>query len=469
MEFDTHTGVTKILFEEASATRIDFLAGVCDQTHFLPLPDTNELLWYSDRSGWSHYYLYDLKTGQLKNAITSGQWLVRGMVRFDAKRRELFVKTSGRAEEVDKDPYYHDLMRVNIDTGKITTLASSDHDYITVSPQDFMQFLNGYVGTSNGVSPLGDYAVVTRSRVDQMPESVLLDRDGKKILDLEIPNRSSLPKNWQWPEPVKMKAADGKADIYGVIYRPSDFSADKSYPVIDQSFIGYILPVAAKGAFGSSKSSSLGVMFCEAAALAELGFIVVQIDGRGSRYRGKAFMDESYGWMNAISHIDDHVAGIKQLAEEHPYMDLKRVGICGFNMGGNGVLEGLLKHSDFYKVGAAAQLYDSRIMGANWGDFNEGAEPSPDEKYPEELVNKLKGKMLLMVGLQDYVPAAVTFRLVEALQKANKDFDLVVEPNWGYSASPYQIRRAWDYLVQHLKGEQPPTEFNLALTDSSDC
>lgn len=172
-------------------------------------------------------------------------------------------------------------------------------------------------------------------------------------------------------------------------------------------------------------------------------------------------MDESYGWMNTVSHIDDHVAGIKQLAERFPYMDLERVGICGLNMGGNGVLEGLLKHPDFYKVGAAAQLYDSRIMGANWGDFNEGAEPNPDEKNPEELVNNLKGKMLLMVGLQDYVPAAVTFRLVEALQKANKDFDLVVDPNWGYSASPYQIRKAWDYLVTHLQGEQPPKEFKL--------
>ena len=130
-------------------------------------------------------------------------------------------------------------------------------------------------------------------------------------------------------------------------------------------------------------------------------------------------------------------------------------------MGGNGVLEGLLKHPDFYKVGTAAQIYDTRIMGANQGDFDEGAQPNAHEKHPEELVANLKGKMLIMVGLQDYVPPAATFRIVEALQRANKDFDLVVEPNWGYSASTYQIRRAWDYLVQHLKGEQPPKEFTL--------
>jgi dipeptidyl aminopeptidase/acylaminoacyl peptidase len=461
VEFNTHTGATKNLFEETSPTRVDLTMGASDQAHFVPLPETHELLWYSDRSDWSHYYLYDLKTGQLKNTVTSGQWLVRDIIHFDAKRRALFVTTSGRTKDKDRDPYYRDLVRVNVDTGEISTLISSNHEIITVSPKDLMQSLNGYAGLSSGVSPTGNYAVVTRSRVDQMPESYLLDRNGKKILDLEIPDSSNLPKNWQWPEPVTMKAADGKTDIYGVIYRPSYFSPTKSYPIIDQSFIGYILPIAAKGAFGSMMASSLGLMYFEAAALAELGFIVVQIDGRGSRYRGKAFRDESYGWINSASHIDDHVAGIKQLAERFSYMDLSRVGICGLHMGGNGVLEGLLKHPDFYKVGTAAQLYDARIMGANQGDFDEGLVPNPNEKYPEELVNNLKGKMLLMVGLQDYVPPAATFRIVEALQKANKDFDLVVEPNWGYSASTYQIRRAWDYLVQHLKGEQPPKEFNL--------
>ena len=457
--FNANTGATKIVFEETSATRVDLTMGAFDQAHFVPLPETNELLWYSDRSGWSHYYLYDLKTGQLKNTVTSGQWLVRDLIHFDAERRALFVTTSGRANDQERDPYYRDLIRVNIDTGVITTLISSDHEYITMPPKDILQALNGYGGISCGVSPLGDYAVVTRSRVDQMPESYLLDRDGNNLLTIETSDRSNLPNNWQWPEPVKIKSADGETDIYGVIYRPSDFSPDKTYPVIDQSFIGYPYPIAAKGSF--ENGMAFGMPYFEALTLAELGFIVVQIDGRGSRYRGREFWDKSYGWMNSASHIDDHVVGIKQLAEQFPYIDLDRVGICGLHMGGNGVLEGLLKYPEFYKVGAAAQLYDTRVMGANQGDFDEGAVPNPDEKHPEELVNNLKGKMLLMVGLLDYVPPAATFRIVEALQKANKDFDLVVEPNWGYSASSYQIRRAWDYLVQHLKGDQPPKEFLL--------
>ena len=461
VEMDSHTGTTKILFEETSTTRLDLTMGPLDQARLLPLPETNELLWYSNRSGWAHYYLYDLNTGQLKNTVTAGQWLVRDLIHFDAKRRQLFVASSGRVKDQDRDPYYRDLIRVNVDTGEITTLASGNHETITVSSKDITQILNGYVGTSTGVSPLGDYVVVTRTRVDQMPVSYLLDRDGKKVIDLEVSECSELPDNWQWPEPVKMKAADGKTDIYGVLYRPSDFSPNKSYPVIDQSFVGYLFPSAAKGSFGSLKTAGLGIMFCEALALAELGFIVVQIDGRGSRLRGKAFTDESYGWMNDASLIDDHVAGIKQLADRFPSMDLERVGISGLHMGGNGVLEGLLKYPDFYKVGVAAQLYDTRIMNTSWADFHQGKQANPEKRYPEELVNNLKGKMLLMVGLQDYVPAAVAFRLVEALQKANKDFDLVVEPNWGYSASNYQIRRAWDYLVQHLQGEQPPKEFSL--------
>ena len=455
--FNTDNGVSRILFEETSSAHVDLFMGAFDRSYHVPLPESHELLWYSNRSGWSHYYLYDLKTGELKNTITSGEWLVRDFIRVDTARRTLFITTAGR--EPSRDPYYRDLVRVNIDSGEMTPLMSSDHEITAISPNDILQSIKGYVGTSCGVSPSGDFAVVTRSRIDQMPETYLLNRDGEKVLELELPNITDLPKTWQWPEPVKLMAADGKTDLYGAIYRPSDFSPDKTYPIIDQSFIGYPCPIVAKGSFQNSLCG--GLAYFEAQALAELGFIVVQIDGRGSRHRGQAFMDESYGWMDAVSHIDDHVAGIQQLAERFPFMDIDRVGICGLHMGGNGVLEGLLKYPDFFTVGVAAQIYDIRIMGANQGDLYVGETPRANEQYPEERVDKLKGKMLLMVGLQDYVPAAATFRIVEALQKSNKDFDLMVDPNGGYSANPYQIRRAWDYFLQHLKGEQPPKEFNL--------
>ena len=253
-----------------------------------------------------------------------------------------------------------------------------------------------------------------------------------------------------------MTAADGKTDIYGVIYRPSNFSADQTYPVIDHSFIGHITNGVARSSFRTSAEST----YAAAASLAELGFIVVQIDGRGGIYRSKVFQDEIYGWKDSGCDIDDHVAGIQQLAARYPSMDLDRVGIAGL-VGGNGALRGLLHHPDFYKVGIVGEIFDFRVMRANAGDMYEGPVPNRQKQHIEELVDKLKGKLLIMIGLLDYVPPAASFRVVEALHRANKNFDLIVEPCGGYGATPYQLRRAWDYLVQNLQGNEPPENFRL--------
>lgn len=453
VEFDTKTSLTRILFEETSITRLDLIMDPIGLARLLPIPETNELLWCSERSGWAHCYLYDLETGALKNTVTSGEWVVRDVIHFDAKFRELFLATSGRVS--GRDPYYCDLVRVNLDSGELKTLISSDHEYITQSPIGFAQSFKGYAGLSSGVSPNGSYVIVTRSRVDEVTESYLLDRDGRSILVIETADYS-LPDGWQWPEPVKMKAADGTTDIYGVIYRPSHFTPDKSYPVIDQSFIGHISSAVARSSFrtGSELSGA------EAAALAELGFIVVQIDGRGGLYRSKAFRDHSYGWKDCGCDVDDHVAAIQQLAERYPYMDLERVGIFG-HVGGNGALLGLLRHPDFFKVGVAGEIFDNRLTGANRGDMYEGPVLDTNKKHLEELVNNLKGKLLIMVGLLDFNPPACSFRVIEALHKANKDVDVIVEPNWGYGMTPYQLRRAWDYLVRHLQGNEPPREYKI--------
>ena len=458
VEFDTYTGATKMLFEETSITRLDLLMHPLGYVRILPLLATEELLWCSERSGWAHCYLYDLETGKLKTTVTSGEWVVREIIHFDKKRRELFLSTSGRA--ADRDPYYCDLVRVNIDTGELITVVASDHEYAIQSPIGYAQSFKGYAGLSSGVSPSGDYAVVTRSRVDEIAESYLLDRTGKKILDLEIADYS-LPKGWHWPEPVKMKAKDGQTDIYGVIYRPSNFSSDRSYPVIDQSYIGHIASAVARSSFRTGVEAS----YAEAASLAELGFIVVQIDGRGGLFRSKAFQNESYAWKDIGCNVDDHVVGIQQLAERYPYMDLDRVGIFG-SFGGTGALRGLLHHPDFFKVGVAGQILDFRVMGANMGDMYEGPSSNPKKKHLEDLVENLTGKLLITVGLLDYVPPAASLRIVEALQRANKDFDLIVEPCGGYYVTSYQLRRAWDYLVCHLQGNQPPKCFRLGPLSS---
>ena len=453
VEFDSQTGIAKILFDETSNTRLDLLMDPLGLARLLPLPITQELIWCSERSGWAHVYLYCLETGKLKNTVTSGDWLVRGIHHFDAERRELFLSTAAREE--GKDPYYCDLVRVNVDTGELYTVVTSDHEYIAQSSLGCSQAFKGYAGLSNGVSPSSEYVVVTRSRVNETAQSFLLDRNGKHILDLETADYS-LPDGWQWPEPVKTIAADGKTDIYGVIYRPSDFSPNKSYPVIDQSFIGHINSAVARSSFREGIEMSCA----EAAALAELGFIVVQIDGRGGWYRNKAFRDYSYGWKDIGCDIDDHVVAIKQLAERYPYMDLQRVGIFG-SFGGAGAMRGLLHHPEFFKVGVAGEILEYRVMGANKGDLYEGPSPNDQKAYLEELVDRLEGKLLIAVGLLDYVPPAASFRIVEALHRANKDFDLLVEPSGGYGFTPYQLRRAWDFLVRHLQYNEPPKDFQL--------
>ena len=212
IEFDTDTGDTKELFTETSDTQINLMLNGDELPTFMPLPESKEILWFSERSGWAHLYLYDLETGDLKHAVTQGEWLVRQIVRIDRERREVFVQTAGRVS--GRDPYYRDLCRVHLDTGELTTLASSDHEIISITPKDMnaylvMVLMGRDIGQSNGVSPTGEFAVVTQSRADEIPVSYLIDKNGENRFDLETADVSALPDNWQWPEPIKTVSADG--------------------------------------------------------------------------------------------------------------------------------------------------------------------------------------------------------------------------------------------------------------------
>ena len=470
VEFDTHTGNTRVILEETSDTFIGLMQNDDDRPTFTFLPESNELVWYSERSGWAHLYLYDLSSGELKNAITSGEWVVRELLSFDLERRELLIQTMGR--DANKDPYYRDLVRVHMDSGALTPLATADYDFGAISAlqHDLPTYQARLVGgrdilAARSVSHSNNYTVVTRSRADTVPVSLLLDREGNDILTLEEGDLSALharvSNNWQWPEPVKMLSADGKTDIYGLIYRPSDFSPDQSYPVVSEAFNTPELPWVPKGSFSNNLFNGKG--YLEPAALAELGFIVVQIDGRGTPFRGKAFHDECYGWAESASHLDDHVAGIKQLAERYTYMDLDRVGFFNL-MGGTGAAQGLLRYPEFYKVGTVGMLHDSRIVAASmWTDKYEGLSgPDKTQQYLEAYADQLEGKLLIVSGMLDTstLPAA-SFRFIEALQKANKNFDMLMLPNVGHEGSGYLTRRAWDYLVKYLLGETPPNDFAL--------
>ena len=399
-----------------------------------------------------------LESGELKQTVTSGEWLVRHILHLDSDRRELIIQTAGRVP--GRNPYYCDICRVHIDTGEITALLSSDHEYLVCDPKS-----RGSAADTRamGVSPSGNYTVTTRSTVDEMPVSLLLDRDGGTVLTLETASLGDLPDNWQWPEPVMLKAADGETDIYAVVFRPSHFSPERSYPVIDCSWGSFLPPI------GALTNNMTGNRFIfEASALAELGFITVVLAqrGMGEGLRSKQFTHDKEFWNCISPNQADCVAGIKQLAQRYPYMDLTRVGIGPFPST-NSAVAGMLRFPDFYKVGVACNAYsDNRIVGEFYAAAHStdvpvvGEAPRPHPFH--DLANNLQGKLLLIHGMMNpCTPVAATFGVIEALHQANKDFDLLLLPKLGHATNGYTIRRSWNYFVEHLLGEQPPKDFKL--------
>ena len=467
VEFNTDTGLTRVLFEEFSNTFINIATHVEDYPAYRYLSATNELIWTSERSGWRHLYLYDLNSGVLKSQITQGNWPVRDVLYVDEDRREVFIHTSGRV--AGRDPYYRDICRVQIDSGRIETLCTSDDEYLVHTQNSNYLFFAKILGwdidnQTVGVAPSGNYIVTTRSRADCAPVSFLIDRAGEKTLELEAADVSGLPSGWRWPEPFQFRAADGETDLYGLMFKPSDFSHTKNYPVINCVMSSPLLPAVHKGSFFNGKPYA-GWFYLQAAALAELGFIVVTMDSRGTPFRSKAFQDHSYGWIASACDTEDHLAGIRQLAQSYPCMDLNRVGLYGPS-GYQGSIHNLLDSANFYSVGVFYLLQDTRLMPAALiGDQCEGLEMEhTDRLYPEELVDRYNGKLLLTHAMldHDHLPAN-TFRLIEALQKANKDFDLLMLPCLGHGFSAYQIRRSWDYFVRHLSGAEPVKDFRLTV------
>ena len=450
VSFDTQTGISKVLFEESSSTYIELGLYVESPSMLVPLPETNELIWPSERTGWWHLYLYDLTTGELKNTVSAGDWLVRDALHFDQVSRELWIQLAGRVE--GRNPYYRELARVNIDTGEMTILACSDHDYS----------LDRLPNT--GISCTGNFAITTRSRVDEEPITELRDRNGEVLLIVEAADISGLPKGWQWPEPFTLKADDGITDIYGVLFRPSDFDPDKQYPVLDMGMAMPFYSFLPTGAFLGVGESLIGnVYYMAMSALAELGFIVTVMDGRGTCYRSKAFHDFGYGSFMEGGGMVDHVAGIKQLAERYPYMDLENVGCVTTDATGNGGIFGLLNYPDFYKVGVTFSPWDPRLI--RHGEVYCGIvdEVAQQLQVWHEAAQNLQGKLLLVTGMIDqFFHSSITFQLVDALVKANKDVDLLMQPNGAHGFRVKNAhRRVWDYVVRHLQGVEPPKGFRL--------
>ncbi|MFT4024767.1 MAG: DPP IV N-terminal domain-containing protein [Flavihumibacter sp.] len=432
---DAVSGAVRDVFEENVPTQFESGHGAINWRF---LPATREIIWFSERDNWGHLYLYNATTGQLKNQITKGDYLAARVLEVDEKKREILFVGMGKDSV---NPYYTHIYRVSFDGKSLTPLTPEAGNHTAV------------------FSPGKKYIVDTYSQPDVPPVTVLRDAMGKLLLPLEKADISALlAKGWKAPTPVKLVAGDGKTDVYGLVFTPANMDAAKKYPVIN-----YIYP-GPQG--GSVRSWSFAAARGDNQSLAELGFIVVMIEGTSNPGRSKSFHDISYGNMS-LNTLDDQVAGIRQLAARYP-IDTSRVGIWGHSGGGFATATAMFKYPDFFKVGIAESgNHDNRNYEDDWGERYNGLEANADYAAQANQVyaKNLKGKLMLAHGMLDNnVPPYNTLLVVEALEKANKDYDLVIFPNSAHGFgqySAYMMRRRWDYFVKHLLHIEPPKEFNL--------
>ena len=433
---DSGTGEARSLIEEKSPTFVDY----SNKTYVHFFDKTDEILWMSERDGWNHLYLFDSRTGALKNQITKGEWLVRGVDRVDDEGRRVWFRALGIFP--DQDPYHVHYARVDLDGGGLVRLTEGDGNHQV------------------RYSPDRRFLIDTYSRVDLAPITELRRaEDGKLVVGLERGDDSALrAEGWAVPERFVGKGRDGKTDIHGVIFRPTNLDPSRKYPVIEQIYAG------PQGAFVPKTFSALH----RTQSLAELGFIVVQIDGMGTNWRSKAFHDVCARNL-ADAGFPDRIPWMKAAAARYPYLDLGRVGLYGGSAGGQNALGGMLFHGDFYKAAVAdCGCHDNRMDKIWWNEAWMGWPIGPHYAEQSNVTNahKLQGALLLTVGELDHnVDPASTMQVVNALIKANKDFELIVFPGAGHGAGggPYGERRKRDFFVRHLRGVEPPSR-NLAPT-----
>ncbi|MGC2529284.1 MAG: DPP IV N-terminal domain-containing protein [Candidatus Acidiferrum sp.] len=439
---DAETGAVRDVFEDKVATQYESGWG---RVNWRYLPESNEFIWFSEKSGWGHLYLYDLATGKLKHEITVGDWVVTQLLRVDEKNRLLYFLADGR--EKGENPYFAHLYRIGFDGENLKLLTPEDGNH------------------QISFSPSGLYFVDDYSKPELPDVSVVRDDAGKLLSTVAKTDISRLlATGWQPPTLITVKARDGETDLYGLMYKPTNLDPAKKYPIINN-----IYPGPQGGSVGNwGFSPARG----DAQSLAELGFVVVQIEGMGNPLRSKKFHDFYYGNMGDNT-LPDQITGMKQLAEKYSWIDIDRAGIYGHSGGGYATADAMFRYPDFFKVGISESgNHDNREYEDDWGERYQGllvknadGTTNYDDQANENIAKNLKGHLLLAHGtMDDNVPPYNTLLVVDALIKANKDFDLLLLPNQhhGYgSETLYMTRRRWDYFVRYLLGAEPPHEYEL--------
>ena len=441
---DAATGAATELLVESGPTYVELNQLTYSPPAWRVLGDGDEFLWWSERDGFGHLYLYD-GAGALKNRVTEGPWLVAELIAVDEENRTVYFTAAGREE--GRHPYFTHFYSAGLDGSGTRLLTPEDAVHRIVA------------------SPSGRYFVDSYSTPESPPVTVVRGRDGIARLTVETADISRLEEaGWIPPVPFEARGRDGVTPVYGLLWFPSNFDAQVSYPVVDYIYPGPQIGAVTRYDFSASGRGN-------GRALAELGFVVFAVDAFGTPMRSKAFHDGYYGNMGDNG-IPDHISALKELAGRHPQLDLGRVGIFGHSGGGFSSTDALLRYPDFYKVAVSgAGNHDNRGYHFPWGEKYQGlleenadGTDNYDSQANQNLADKLEGKLLLHYGtLDDNVHPNMTIRLVDELIRHNKDFDMFVLPNrnHGYANEPYVVRRTWDYFVEHLQGKAPPKEYEI--------
>lgn len=427
---DAQTGEKTEIITERSNTFIDYSS----KRYRYDLKNGREIIWASERDGWNHLYLFDAVTGQLKNQVTSGEWVIREVVNVDEKRRQVIFKASGM--NPGEDPYFIHYYRINLDGSHLVELTPEKLNHNAEFSYDYKFFIDTY------------------SAANVPQKSVLREaQTGKVLVNIETADiKALLTKGYKLPEPFVAKARDGKTDIWGNIYRPTNFDSSKVYPIIEYIYAG-------------PQSSFVQKIFrpymYAFSGLSELGFIVVQIDGMGTSNRAKAFHDVCYKNLKDAG-FQDRILWIKAAARKYPYMDTTRVGIFGGSAGGQNSTAGLLFHPQFYKVGVSScGCHDNRMDKIWWNEQWMGFPIGDQYKACSNIENAglLQGDLMLIVGeMDDNVDPASTYRLANVLIEQNKKFELVVLPGSNHTlGGDYGEHKRRDFFVKNLLGQDPPT------------
>ncbi|RAI91619.1 S9 family peptidase [Algoriphagus yeomjeoni] len=434
LEINTDSKEIRKVYSESSPTHVN-------NNNIFRRLDNGQFILGTEKSGWNQLYLMDWQTGKLVNRITNGDYVVKNLLKVDEENSIIYFEAAGK--EKDINPYYSFVYKVNFDgTGlELLTPENAFHDISYGRGEDY--FIDNY------------------STVNQPTVSVVRElKTGKIVHEVSKADISNLlKKGYQSPKQFTATAKDGKTTIYGIYYVPTDFNAKKSYPIIDYTYSGPHTDITPK----TFRAGLIGLQ----QPMAELGFVVVTVDGLGTSGRGKAFNDISYN--NLGDGTTDHVFAIKELGSKNKFMDVEKVGIFGHSAGGYDAGRAMLLHPDFYKVGvASAGDHDHRMEKAWWPEMYMGY-PVGDFYHEQSNITNaanLKGHLLLAHGgIDENVNPSATFKFAEALIKAGKDFDLFIWPSrnhsFGRTDGDYFTKKRWDYFIEHLLGEEPIRHYQI--------